>query len=354
MQEIKLNQKENDIAKKTGFYVRQTLWPNDYFTTLFSHIAFYNILIFIVFFVLAIILSWLNSWFSIQLPDIIVDSIFFLIKICFLIGTPILWWVITWKYFLFRNVMVTANGILTNNFIYKSIEDIPLSVVTRSIEINNFWWQFLKDMTIPNIARSGKWLKINSGEVIIYMLTWLFSGTFFLIARIYFFLGVIVIYLLTIFNNFGHFLSLWFEIQEITKKMILASDTIKLNFVGNQKFWELEEWLDTFALILKKLTTKIIRIEKIERSIGKWNIFDSQKYLNSLKGNITEPLRLLQSFLGNKRTELIASREELSRVRVQVGWASENRDLQSARTEPLMVELTENIDQLDVMIKKMG
>jgi hypothetical protein len=50
----------------------------------------------------------------------------------------------------------------------------------------------------------------------------------------------------------------------------------------------------------------------------------------------------------------MTSQQELSRVRVQVGGMSEQRDLASARTEPLMRELTENIDALNVMIEKMG
>ncbi|MBC7503871.1 hypothetical protein H7169_02785, partial [Candidatus Gracilibacteria bacterium] len=103
-----------------------------------------------------------------------------------------------------------------------------------------------------------------------------------------------------------------------------------------------------------QIVSLVIKLEKVEQKANKGNLFDSTNYIGSLRGDITGPLRALRTFLVGKRTELISSREELSQVRVQVGGASEHRDLASTRSVPLMGELTENIDQLDVMIEKMG
>ncbi len=249
--------------------------------------------------------------------------------------------------------MVTVNGVITNNCIYKSIENIPLSIITRSIEINKFWGKILKDTSIANIAHSGNWVKVVKGEIIAYMLTWLFSGIFFILSGIYLSIGFILVRILTFFNNFGHFLSLWWEIQETTKILVHISDSIKTSLIKMKEFWKLQDGPDLFATTLKIITIKLIRIEKIEHSIGKWNIFDSLKYLNSLKRDIIVALRSLRGFLETKRIELVTSQQELSQVRVQVGGTSENRDLASARTEPLIVELTENIGKLDIMIGKM-
>ncbi len=73
MENIELTNEENIIITENGFYVKRILSPYDYFTTLFSHLAFYNIFIFIVLF--------LYSLFASKLPVNIEDAIFSLIKV---------------------------------------------------------------------------------------------------------------------------------------------------------------------------------------------------------------------------------------------------------------------------------
>ncbi len=115
----------------------------------------------------------------------------------------------------------------------------------------------------------------------------------------------------------------------------------------------LSNGFDSLASTFSQIVSLVIRLERVEQRANQGNLFDSAKYIGSLRSDIIWPLRSLQSFLENKKSELIASRDERSRVRVRVVGASENRDLQSARTELLINELTENIEKLNTMIEKM-
>ncbi len=106
--------------------------------------------------------------------------------------------------------------------------------------------------------------------------------------------------------------------------------------------------------IIQNYMSLVIKIEKVEARANKWNLFDSEKYINSLRWDIVTPLTSLKTFLEKQKMELMQSQKELTRVRV---WGSEstgNIELQSKRSESLIQELTENIEKLDVMIGKMG
>ena len=100
----------------------------------------------------------------------------------------------------------------------------------------------------------------------------------------------------------------------------------------------------------------VIKLEQIEQKANKWNLFDSEKYIGSLREDIVKPLVSLKTFLEKKKTELETSKTELQKVRVRVwwNWEIENLELQSKRSEPLIQELTENIEKLGWMIEKFG
>ncbi|MBX9808795.1 hypothetical protein K2X92_00190, partial [Candidatus Gracilibacteria bacterium] len=78
------------------------------------------------------------------------------------------------------------------------------------------------------------------------------------------------------------------------------------------------------------------------------------KYINSLRSDIVTPLISLKTFLEKKKTELSQSQKELTRVQVGGKEETGNIELQSKRSESLIQELTENIEKLDVMVRKIG
>jgi hypothetical protein len=156
------------------------------------------------------------------------------------------------------------------------------------------------------------------------------------------------------FNPLYAFGNLGEKIQKLTPQIATQSKAIEQNFASDMNFRVLSDGFDGLASTFSQIVSLVIRLEKTEQKANKGNLFDSTKYIGSLRSDIVWPLRSLRNFLNDKKTELMTSQQELSRVRVQVGGMSEQRDLASARTEPLMRELTENIDALNVMIEKMG
>ena len=167
-------------------------------------------------------------------------------------------------------------------------------------------------------------------------------------------MGEIMKFLFNIFHPLYAFGNLGEKIQSLTPQIAVQSKFIEQNFASDMSYRVLSDGFDGLASTFSQIVSLVIRLEKVEQKANKGNLFDSQKYVSSLRSDIVWPLRSLRNFLDDKRAELMTSQQELSRVRVQVGGASENRDLASVRTEPLMRELTDNIDQLDVMIEKMG
>ena len=186
------------------------------------------------------------------------------------------------------------------------------------------------------------------GSIIVF--TCIFIVTFFL--RILF----IELFSINKFWNLGS------KIQSLTPRITEESEKIEKEFSTDMNFRTLSDSFDTLAKDFSQISSYVIKLETIEQKANKWNLFDSEKYIGSLREDIVKPLTTLRSFLKKKKTELEASEEEMKKVRVRVGWSwkswwnweIENLELQSKRSEPLRAELTENIEKLDVMIEKFG
>ena len=84
-------------------------------------------------------------------------------------------------------------------------------------------------------------------------------------------------------------------------------------------YQNLSEGFDGLASTFSQIVSLVIRLEKVEQKANKGNLFDSEKYINSLRLDIIVPLCSLREFLETKRTELIRSQQELTRVRVEIG-----------------------------------
>ena len=158
------------------------------------------------------------------------------------------------------------------------------------------------------------------------------------------------------FGNLGS------RIQSLTPRISETSEKIEKEFSTDMNFRTLSRSFDTLSKDFSEISSYVLKLEQIEKKANKWNLFDSEKYIGSLREDIVKPLTTLRSFLEKKKTELQSSQEEMKKVRVRVGWSwhtwwnweIENLELQSKRSEPLREELTENIEKLDVMIEKFG
>lgn len=209
------------------------------------------------------------------------------------------------------------------------------------------WWYI-------GIITQIMWPKFEAG-VSIYSIFAILALFIFLPISIPVIISTIVIMMvLGQYNPLYAFGNIWSKIQKLTPEIEKKSKKIQSEFQSDMNFKILRDGFDSLSSTFSEIVSLVLELEKVEKRANKWNLFDSEKYISSLKLDIVWPLHSLRGFLDSKRTELISAQQELSRVRVQVGGTSEQRDLASVRTEPLMWGLTENITQLDVMIEKMG
>ncbi len=149
------------------------------------------------------------------------------------------------------------------------------------------------------------------------------------------------------FGNLGE------KIQSLTPQIEQQSKEIQENFEKDMNFSILHSWFEKFSSTFSQIVSLVLKLENIEKKANKWNLFDSAKYINSLRSDILTPLISLKSFLDKQKTELMNSQKELSRVRIWWNKESWNTELASKRSESLMIELEKNITSLDEMILKM-
>lgn len=192
----------------------------------------------------------------------------------------------------------------------------------------------------------------NQFEIIILwlMLIWIYTWIFLI-----FFVSLLVsqkIY--QSFHPLYTFGNLWEKIQNLTPQIEEQSKKIQSEFQSDMNFSVLRDGFDSLSTTFSEIVSLVIKLEKVEARANKWNLFDSEKYINSLRSDIITPLWSLREFLENQKNTLLESRKELMQVRVWRSESTGNIELQSKRSESLIQELTENIEKLDVMIGKIG
>ncbi|MBP9779789.1 hypothetical protein KBD33_04180 [Candidatus Gracilibacteria bacterium] len=150
------------------------------------------------------------------------------------------------------------------------------------------------------------------------------------------------------FGNLGE------KIQKLTPDIESQSQIIQNEFKKDINFVTLHSGFEELSNTFNTIIALVLKLERIEARANKGNLFDSEKYINSLRTDITEPLTSLKEFLMKQRQELIESQRELSRVRIGGSEGSGNRDLTSKRDESIIAELDTNIGALETMIQKMN
>ncbi len=271
-------------------------------------------------------------------------------------GKRLLNYILTWK--IFYNHSVVDSGKINTSSIYKiKIINLIASSV-NSIKQSVKWVKtsqlILAPILIPMliIAWMQALVDFSSGSWIEYMLYVIYPivGSFFWSIL----LASLLRTILESLHPLYAFWNLWSKIQSLTPRISDESKKIEKEFSTDMNFRTLSDAFDTLAKDFNTIIEYVIRLEIIEKKANKWNLFDSTKYINSLREDIRNPLIALRSFLEKKKTELESSQEEMKKVKVRVWWngETENLDLSSKRTEPLIQELTENIEKLDRMIEK--
>ncbi len=174
-------------------------------------------------------------------------------------------------------------------------------------------------------------------------------------------ISIVVPVILRYFNSIFRFWTYATSLQKLTGTFLSNVNEIKMSFTWDMNFSLLKKNFIQFSHVFSHIFSLLSRLERLESNIYKWDFFDTHKYICSLRSDILEPLKQLKTFLEKQRDELLHLQKELQRIKVQVGadpsfhsgWG-EQAELSSSRSEPLMAELTENIEKLDEMIRKMS
>jgi predicted nucleic acid-binding Zn-ribbon protein len=339
-----LTPKEQKELERRGFLVKDYFWFIKLFKSTLPYISIIGIVLWIVW-------RWKPNF----------DSLFWFI---FLWGIPFLLlleyvktYLRTGKLF-FTNKNIFVFGKNYPNFSDFEKDASVLEIFDRWLNKNPPWAHLMsyKSMRLPENKKMLLLIPMQFA-IVAYIqflwLIWLFLVYITPVILLYFLRQLVEhFHPLYAFGNLGS------RIQSLTPRISETSEKIEKEFSTDMNFRTLSHSFDTLSKDFSEISSYVLKLEQIEKKANKWNLFDSEKYIGSLREDIVKPLTTLRSFLEKKKTELEASEQEMKKVRIRVGWSwnweSENLELQSKRNEPLIGELTENISKLDVMIEKFG
>lgn len=101
------------------------------------------------------------------------------------------------------------------------------------------------------------------------------------------------------------FWNIWEKIQNFTLKIESESKLIQQEFGEKINFWVLQYRFEKLSLILSRIMSLVMKLKQKELRVNKWKFFDSWKYINSLKTDITNPLESLELFLEEQKSSLL-------------------------------------------------
>ena len=287
-----------------------------------------------------------------------------------LLHIPIIWYVFsilseyayTWKVFYNHEWKIPTFRILIRNAYYKSKYN-----TLKEFTYHPFTWMKRNFGTDKETWFIALWLISLIWFWAIYIISSILAIGQILIALYYiwFFLTSGLMFIIfwqiwRVFVEYFHplysFWNLWSKIQSLTPQIEEKSKEIQKNFQEDMNFSVLSDGFDALSKTFSEIISLVIKLEKIEAKANKGNLFDSEKYINSLRTDILKPLQQLKWFLEMQKEQLISSQGELRRVRVRI-WSSKSltqeSELSSKRSDSLISELTENIEKLDDMVSKL-
>lgn len=360
---IDLNESEKKELKIRWFYVKDVLTIKDLFLNIPFHlllIAIFSGVGFVLWGFIIVLFWWLASTF---LPRFMLSIVgFVLVYICIksLIPYSFLgkffinddWTSIAWYGLKLINPMKWKKIIKQD---IKSWVQAIKHMIQSTPKKDLYGIPFLATVVIWGIFWDNKF-----NEVLWVDLLWEYAVPMTLILCFIYGIFYLLRQLVEHFHPLYAFWNIWEKIQKLTPKIEEQSKEIQKNFQSDMNFSVLSSWFDSLSSTFSEIVSLVIKLERVEKKANKWNLFDSTKYINSLRSDIVEPLQQLKTFLEKQRDELLHSQKELQRVRVwgsdpeiNSGWQGHG-ELSSKRSESLLGELTENIAKLDEMIGKMS
>ncbi len=337
MENLELNKQEKKELERRGFFVKELLWIN-WFLKSYS----FNIFISLLFGLAgSLFISFIWSYLPAVIQSILQYGIFLFLSI--------LIWISSYNYIFLGKLFFTKNIIFAFQNKYENID-----------QINPIKWIFLFQTSKKDNSKIEILIFLSLIPIIwivgTIMSIWLWTSIILPYLIVYWIPILLFVFrqLVEHFHPLYAFGNLWDKIQKITPRIEEQSKQIQSEFQSDMNFSILSNWFDSLSTTFTNIVSLVIKLEKVETRANKGNLFDSEKYINSLRSDIVTPLTSLKAFLEKQKSELMQSQQELTRVRVWGNESSGNIELQSKRSESLIQELTENIEKLDMMIGKMG
>lgn len=267
------------------------------------------------------------------------------------------WFFELWKY---RYIYITHEQIIFGEKMY-NLWSAELRNLLEKQKITNFsfFWKLL--ILVPILVCASiiiyVIIKLNIFATISMQLKYFFVGyvglvIFLWVPFYYFFLKRTQTYF------FNHFLSLGLKLQKIAPKIQLISKKFQYNFQEKVKsgtgFDSMRKFLDELSGNFSEVTEIIIELEKVEKKMDKWNLFDAIRYINSLKQDILAPIVNTRDLLMEQWNNLLFKETEKQKLRDEKSSLMVYTELQSVRSSVIKNELDANIEKLNVMIAKFG
>ncbi len=150
-------------------------------------------------------------------------------------------------------------------------------------------------------------------------------------------IGIIFLirFLSNIFHPLTSFVYTWERIQHYTRDFIIHSNNIQENFKEKLLNCNFLKDFKLLASFLEKINRLVSKIEVIESTLNMGDVFQSKKYIASLKEDICKPLYALSVMLGEKRSEIIVAIKELNTLKE---WTAHTL-LHNKRLENLLTQV---------------
>lgn len=388
MENINLTPEEKQELERRWFYavnlysVKEYLFKLTFLAALLPHAI---IVLCGLLYVLALLITQIPHyiiWKAFSIDFLYAGKLFILMpEILTTIWIIYIIWSITWGFILAGKIFYHEKGVI---FWWRNYPSEELSYELIRKTLRKFWFLPLNknisgnSFSIMNYLNS-LWLVIwnNQGPTFMFLIFLIIStdyisirliiidyivhsGYFWIlmslvyIISVLFIIGISISILHRILNPLYAFWNIGMKIQELAPEIEQESNLIQLEFQKEKNLAVLHSGFNSLSLTFSQIMELVLKLEKVEKRANKGNLFDSEKYIGSLRTDITAPLVELKKFLEKQREELLKSQKEL--MRVMTGGSSTiqgNVELGDKRGDILLQELNTNIEKLEGMLYKL-
>lgn len=342
LQPLEYTQEEDAHLQKKGFFIDEIDIPKG----LFFRWLMYRMNLWIIF------IPLLLTYFLSPISFLPLWSIFMMIGTPFLYGAYKVYMSLS-KYFLYKYAYITrkADNYLTNG----NYDLLLVWGSTRPVEWESDIHMLLaKDIEwFMHPSKKAKFPLLDVALLNLFVFGvlgfFLLQSPIITTSLVLVCLGVFALQRRTYLYAFGSYA---IEIQKMTSEFEEQSKQIQEQFQKEMNFALLHDAFDRLSRLFQKILSLVLKLEKREKTAGKGNLFDAERYITSLKAEILSSLVWLREFLHVQNQKLLTAQDELQKVKVGAPHQGVS-ELMSKDSSEISELLTKNIETLDKMIAKL-